>query len=198
MRRGSSLFIIIGLFLVLAAGAAVVLMFFAPQTGLSLAATEAQLPPTAEPTVPMVKAEIDIAAGTVLSTTDGLLTTEMVPMSQFVSDVNLSSVEEARDMVATTGISANEAVRKDQLRQAGLAQKIPLAAPGEAQIKAFPLQVNNLSGVADLLQAGDYVDVLASFNMDVVTFRPGGVSTEETGTKYIITEQQSNEGSTLR
>lgn len=196
MRRGSSVFIVMGLFLVLAAGAAVVLMFYGSETGLTLAASQAPMPPTAEPTVPIVKAEIDIAAGTVLTNTEGLLTMEMVPMSQFVPNVNLSSVEEARDMVTTSGINANDTLRKDMLRKAGLAQKIPVAADGQAAVKAFPIQVNNLSGVADLVQPGDFVDVLASFSMDVVTFRPGGLTTEEGATKAIITEQQSNEGST--
>jgi pilus assembly protein CpaB len=197
MRRGSSVFIVIGLFLVLAAGAAVVLMFYGSETGLTLAASEAPMPPTAEPTVPVIKAEIDIAAGTVLSTTDGLLTTEMVPMSEFIPNVNLSSVEEARDMVLTSGVNAGDTMRKDMLRKAGLAQKIPVAANGQPAVKAFPIQVNNLSGVADLIQPGDFVDVLASFSMDVVTFRPGGITSEEAGgTKFIITEQQSNEGST--
>jgi pilus assembly protein CpaB len=197
MRRGSSsLFIIIGLFLVLAAGAAFVVMFYAPGSGISLAAQPAQLPPTPEPMVPAVKAEIDIEAGTVLSSTDGLLKTEMVPMSQFMSDVNLASAEEARSMVVTTGIKANELVRKDMLRKAGLSQKIPPVAAGQPSVKAFPVQVNNLSGVADLIQPGDFVDILASFNLDTVTFTPGAPQQNETGRLDAIVERTSSEGAT--
>jgi pilus assembly protein CpaB len=198
MRRGSSsLFIILGLFLILAAGAAGAIMFYAPNSGISLAAPPAQLPPTPEPMVPIVKAEIDIQAGTVLSSTDGLLKMEMVPMSQFMSDVNLSSVEEARNMVVTSGINASEFVRKDMLRVAGLSQKIPAAVPGQSPVKAFPLQVNSLSGVADLLQAGDHVDVLASFSIDTVTFTPGAPrDDEERGTLETIIERMSVEGAT--
>lgn len=194
MRRGSSsLFIIIGLFLVLAAGVAFAVMVYAPIPGLS-PATAQQLPPTAEPQVPRVQAEIDIPAGTVFTTTEGLLKTEMVPASQFMSDVNLSGIEQARDMVATTGIKAGDPIRKDMLRKAGLAQKIPAGKNGETSVKAFPLQVNSLSGVADLIQPGDFVDILASLNVDVVTIRPGGVTTENNQNKYLINEQTSNEG----
>jgi pilus assembly protein CpaB len=197
MRRGSSsLFVILGLFLVLAAGAAFVVMFYAPGSGISLAAPPAQLPPTPEPLVPVVKAEIDIEAGTVLSSTDGLLKSEMVPMSQFVPDYHLASVEEARNMVVTTGISANESVRKDQLRKAGLSQKIPAAAPGQPSVKAFPVQVNSLSGVADLIQPGDFVDILASFNLDVVTFTPGAPQQGEEGRLDSIVERNTSEGAT--
>jgi pilus assembly protein CpaB len=153
------------------------------------------LPPTPEPQVPRVKAELDIAAGTVLTSTDGLLTTEMVPVSQFMTGVNLSSVEEARDMVATSSLKANDAVRKDQLRKAGLAQKIPAPKEGEQSVKAFPVQVNSLSGVADLVMPGDFVDVLASFNLDVATFTPG-IATGETGTTQSLIERPTNEGTT--
>lgn len=187
--------IIIGLFLLLAAGAAGVLMFYTDGTGSALAGGQAVMPPTPEPLVPRVKAELDIQAGAVLTNTEGLLSTEMVPVSQFLSDSNLSSVEEARNMVVTTSIKANEAVRKDQFRKAGLAQKIPAAAEGQQPVKAFPVQVNSLSGVADLIQPGDFVDVLASFNLDVATFTPG-VPAGETGTTNTMIERPTNEGTT--
>lgn len=172
-------------------------MFYAPGSGLSLAAQPAQLPPTPEPMVPAIKAEIDIPAGTVLSTTDGLLKSEMVPASQFLPDLNLASLEEARNMVVTSEIKANELVRKDMLRKAGLSQKIPPAAPGQPSLKAFPIQVNSLSGVADLIQPGDFVDILASFNLDVVTFTPGAPQQAEGGARIdSIVERTSNEGAT--
>ncbi len=194
MRRGSSsLLIIIGLFLLLAAGAAGVLIFYGQIPGTAAAPTV--LPPTPEPQVARVKAEIDIQAGTVLTSTEGLLSTEMVPASQFIGGVNLGSVEEALNMVATTTIKATEPVRKDQFRKAGLAQKIPAVKEGEQSVKAFPLQVDSLSGVADLVQPGDFVDVLASFNLDVSTFTPG-VPSGETGAVSSVIERPTNEGTT--
>lgn len=101
-------------------------------------------------------------------------------------------------MVATSSIAANDAVRKDQLRKAGLAQKIPAPKEGEAPLKAFPVQVNSLSGVADLVNPGDFVDVLASFNLDVATFTPGAPSADQTGggTIQSIIERPTNEGTT--
>lgn len=195
MRRGSSsLLIIIGLFLLLAAGAGGVLMFYMPE--MVTPADAQMLPPTPEPQVARVKAELDVQAGTVLTTTEGLLSTEMVPASQFIADVHLSSVEEARDMVATGTLSASEPVRKDQLRKAGLAQKMPAPKDGEQPVKAFPIQVTSLSGVADLVQPGDFVDVLASFNLDVATFTAGAPAAGEQGTTESIIERPTNEGTT--
>src|SRR3712207_6995344 len=49
-----------------------------------------------------------------------------------------SSIEDARNMIATTTIKAGDVVRKDALRKAGLAQKIPAPKEGEAPVKAFP------------------------------------------------------------
>jgi len=196
MRRGSSsLLIIVGLFLLLAAGAAGALIFFAPQQNF-LAAPTAQMPPTPEPMVSIIAAEIDIAEGTVITATEGLLTTKEVPASQFAQGINLVSTEEARNMIATMDINAGDPVRKDALRAAGLAQKIPAAEPGQPPVKAFPLQVNSLSGVADLVQPGDFVDVLASFNLDVITFHPGVPVQAETGTTDSISERSTNEGIT--
>jgi pilus assembly protein CpaB len=194
MRRGSSsLLIIVGLFLLLAAGAAGVLMFYAPTQGLGAAAS-AQLPPTPEPMVPVVKADIDIPEGTVITSTEGLLKMGEVPTSQFNEDVNLVSIEDARNMIATTTIKAGESVRKDSLRKAGLAQKIPAPKQGEAPVKAYPIQVNSLSGVADLIQPGDFVDVVASFNIDVITFHPGTPQRDQNATIDMITEHATNEG----
>lgn len=195
MRRGSSsLLIIVGLFLLLAAGAAGVLMFASPTQGL-FAAETAQLPPTAEPTFSVVKADIDIAEGTVITSTEGLVTLGDVPASQYSEDINVSSMEDVRNMIVTGAIKAGEPVRKDMLRKAGLAQKIPAPKEGEAPVKAFPLQVNSLSGVADLVQAGDFVDVVASFNLDVITFHPGAPQKEDNGaTTDIINEHTTNEG----
>jgi pilus assembly protein CpaB len=194
MRRGSSsLLIIVGLFLLLAAGAAGVLMFYAPTQGL-FAATPAQLPPTTEPMVAVLKADIDIPEGTIISSTEGLLKMGEVPTSQFNEDINVVSLEDARNMIATTTIKAGDAIRKDSLRKAGLAQKIPAPKEGEAPVKAFPLQVNSLSGVADLVQPGDFVDVVASFSMDVITFHPGAPQKEDAALINTIAERATNEG----
>jgi pilus assembly protein CpaB len=194
MRRGSSsLFIIVGLFLLLAAGAAGVLLLYSPAQGI-LANNAGQLPPTAEPMMPVVEALIDIEEGTVITATEDLLKMGEVPASQFVQGVNLVSVEDARNMIATTPLKAGEPIRQDSLRKAGLAQKIPAPKAGEESVKAFPVQVNSLSGVADLVQSGDFVDVVGSFNLDVVTLRPGGVDTQDGQNKYIVTEQTTNEG----
>lgn len=194
MRRGSSsLLIILGLFLLLVAGAAGLLYVYAPAQGI-FASQAVTLPPTTEPTTQIVKAMIDIEEGTLISSTDGLLKMDTVPISQFTQGVTLANFEEARNMIATSTIKAGDIVRADQLRAAGLAQKIPAPANGEQPVKAFPLQVSNLSGVADLIQPGDFIDVLASFNLDVVTIRPDGLSEENGQNKYMMMSEKSNEG----
>ena len=170
-------------------------MFYAPTEGI-LASSSAQLPPTAEPTFSVVKADIDIPEGTVITATEGLLTLGDVPASQFAEDLNVVSMEDVRNMIVTSPIKAGEAVRKDSLRKAGLAQKIPAPKEGEAPVKAFPLQVNSLSGVADLVQPGDFVDVVASFNLDVITFHPGAPQPQDGGvTINPVNEHTTNEGS---
>lgn len=196
MRRGSSnLIIVLGLLLLLIAGGAGAVMYLSPQ-GIIPGTAEAQLPPTAEPTVSVVTAAIDIEEGTLITSTDDLLKMSEVPASQFVEGSNLTSIVDARNMIATLTIKAGDPIRTDDLRKAGLAQKIPEPAAGEEPVKAFPVQVDSLSGVADLVQPGDFVDVLASFNMDVVTLRPGPPTNDGEKNVYTIVDEKTNEGST--
>lgn len=155
---------------------------------------QAQMPPTPEPTMQIVTAAIDIEEGTLITATDELLKMSDVPVSQFNKDANLTSVADARNMIATMTIKAGESITKDALRKAGLAQKIPAPKAGEEPVKAFPVQVDSLSGVADLVQPGDFVDVLASFNLDVVTIRPDGLDTQDGKNVYKMMSDKTNEG----
>lgn len=194
MRRGSSnLIVILGLLLLLVAGGAGAIVYLSPES-IALGQPGVVGPPTAEPTFQVVKALIDIEEGTLITSTEDLLKMGEVPASQYVEGSNLTSMQDARNMIATMTIKAGEPVLADSLRKAGLAQKIPAPAPGEQPVKAFPVQVNSLSGVADLVQPGDFVDVVASFNVDVVTIRPDGLDTQNDQPVYKMMSQQTNEG----
>jgi pilus assembly protein CpaB len=192
MRRKSTLLIIAGFALLLLAGGMAVLTFARPSQAM-LSASEPSSP-TAEPMVPVVVAEIDIEPGTIITATNELLSVNEIRASQFNNETNITNIEDARNMVANTSIKAGEPVLRSFLRPAGLAEKIPEPEPGQPSLKAFPIQVNSLSGVADLIQPGDFIDVVASFNLDVVTFHPGAPQQGENGPVSAINERATNEG----
>lgn len=191
MQLRSSFLLIVGAILLLAAVGMVALTFASPRGPSAKPDQESATP---EPMVSVVVAEIDIDEGTVITSSDGLLRMDEVPASQFNNQTHLTKIADAFNMVATTTIKAGEPVYKSALREAGLAQKIPAPESGQPAMKAFPVQVNSLSGVADLIQPGDFVDVVASFNLDVVTFHPGAPQQGEGGTTSTINERVTNEG----
>ena len=196
MRRGSSLLIIMGLFILLIAGAGAYLYLFAPAlTG----DTAAQAPiPTPLPDVEVVQAAIDIEAGTLIDDPATWLTLGSISGEEYAANSGsyLVNVEEARDLKTMVAIAGNQPVRQEQLGPPGLALKIPTPVPGQSPLKAFPVQVNSLTGVADMIEPGDYVDLMASFNLDVITFRPGVPVNKDEGTMQdVLVEQMGNEGS---
>ena len=197
MRRGSSsLLVIFGLFVLLLAGAGMYVYIAKPGV-LPGTATQA-LPPTPMPDVEIVEAALDIQAGSLISDPDTLLTTGTIAGDDYAAnpDAYFTSPEDVRNLKAVVTIRGGQPVRKEQVGPAGLSLKIPTPVPGQAALKAFPVQVNSLTGVADMVQPGDFVDVMASFNMDVNTFRPGVRQDGETLTPgNVIVEDATNEGS---
>jgi pilus assembly protein CpaB len=69
-------------------------------------------------------------------------------------------------------INFNDRIRRSDITEPGLSILIPTAQPNQPRPKAVPLQVNNLSGVADQIRPGDFVDVLASFDIERTVIRP--------------------------
>ncbi len=171
MRRKSTLFIVLGVLLLLAAGG-VAAMSLAPGGSNLLATAPAEQ--TVDPPVPVVVAQLDLPKGTLIDAPEEFLSISEVPASQFDANTQFNDLEALRDMVTISDVKAGDTLRKSTVREAGLSQKIPEAADGQPSLKAFPVQVNSLSGVADLIQPGDFVDVLASFPLDVTTFYPDG------------------------
>ena len=68
-----------------------------------------------------------------------------------------------------------------------------LAEPNRARDKAYPFLVNNLSGVADQIKPGDFVDVVATFSLPrpVARVIPAeGEQATETGPLVAVENQQ--------
>jgi pilus assembly protein CpaB len=171
MRRGGRLFLLLGL--VIAAAAAVFLLILLPQLGQGPNAGTL-LPPTQERAQSVVVARIDIPANTVLTDT-ALLTTSEIPESQYNANPSqyFTDINQLQTLKTISGVSANRPILASNVTSAGLSAQIPGAQPNQPQPKAFPVQVSNLSGVADQITSGDFVDIIASFSIDQTVLRPG-------------------------
>lgn len=167
MRRGGVLILLIGLILIV--GALALLLFFQPNilnpvTGDPAALTTAL--PTEVPVVEVVRARVDIPANTVINDSVTLLEVIEIPQTEFDPESNFSRVTEVEGQLTTRAIRANEVIEADALTEPGLSQQLPTAEPDRARDKAYPFIVNNLSGVADQIKPGDFVDVVATFSVN--------------------------------
>ena len=173
MRRGGRLFLLLGL--VIAAAAAVFLLILLPQfTNPQASNGGALTAPTQEPTRPVVVARIDIPANTVLTDTT-LLSMSDIPESRYNANPNqyFTDVNQLQSLKTISNIAVNNPILASNVTNAGLSAQIPGGPPNQPQPKAFPVQVSNLSGVADQITPGDFVDVIASFSIDQTVIRPG-------------------------
>lgn len=185
MRRGGRLLLLLG---VLIAALAALVLYVVLVNGSSINNGAAQLTtPTTELRRSVVTALADIPAGTVLSDT-ALLATEDIPESQYNANPNqyFLSAGELQRKITLRAVPANQPIRQEDVTDAGLSLQIPPAQEGQPRPKAFAFQVNNLSGVADQISPNDFVDVLATFDMNTLVFRP---SYNEQGTP-VTTEQE--------
>lgn len=190
MRRGGRLFLLLGV--VIAALAALVLYVVLVNAPANQGGQV--LNPTAEPRRRIVTALVNIPANTILTDTESFLTTEEIPESEYNANPNQYFLSPAalERKVTLRAIGADERIRQDDVADAGLSLQIPEAQEGQPRPKAFAMQVNNLSGVADQIRPGDFVDVLATFNINRLTFRP---SFNDDGSQT-ITEQEVPSAST--
>lgn len=173
MRRGGRLFLILGV--VIAAIAAVLGFVLLQQQPTLTPDGTLPLQPTAATTRRVVAALIDIPSNTVLTETETFLTFNDIPEAEYEANANqyfISDVELVNKLTLRP-IAANEIIRRDSVTDAGLSLQIPTAAPNEPRPKAYPFQVNNLTGVADLIKPGDFVDVIGSFSVTQPFLRPG-------------------------
>ncbi len=171
MRRGGRLFLILG---VVIAAIAAVLGFVLLQQQPTVTGTP-ELQPTAVTTKEVVAALVDIPSNTVLTETETFLTVMNIPEADYEANANQYFINfgELTNKLTLRPIAANEPITRDAVTDAGLSLQIPTAAPNEPRPKAYPFQVNNLTGVADQIKPGDFVDVIGSFSVTQPFLRPG-------------------------
>ena len=170
MRRGGRLFLLLGLLIIVIGALAYFVLSQQP-----LATQDLTPQPTQEAKRKIVIARIDIPANTLITDTVTFLTTIDIPETEFAgaSGQYFTSAEELLYKQTLRGISFNDRIRKADITEPGLSIQIPTAQAGQPRVKAVTFQVNNLSGVADQIRPGDFVDVLSSFIVSRVYLRPG-------------------------
>ncbi|KAB8140508.1 Flp pilus assembly protein CpaB [Chloroflexia bacterium SDU3-3] len=187
MRRGGQLILLVGLLLAVVV-VAVIFMFGNGLSGLTGSSQEQVLPPTAIPMQRVVVARVDIPRNTLLTDTESLLTETEIPETEYSSQANkyFTNVSELTGKVTISAVNATQPIMADDVTDAGLSSQIPPAAEGQPRTKAISLMVNNLTGVADEITPGDFVDIIASFNVSRIYLRPGF---DEQGLLKIVEEQ---------
>ncbi|GIV97388.1 MAG: hypothetical protein KatS3mg057_2045 [Herpetosiphonaceae bacterium] len=164
--RSSRLLLVLGL-LVAAAAAAFAFILISQSTGTTNP-QQVQATPT-PPDVEVLVARRDLPAGTIISDTSDLFKVVPIPAVDFEQG-NYVHAAQASSITAKkllTPLNQNDPLQVEQLGPLGLAEKIP------AGRRAYPIKVNLLMGVGDLISEGDRIDVLVSFPMTVLYIRPG-------------------------
>lgn len=155
MRRTSRLVLLLGIFL--AALTFVVVLFLSNGSG-GTGNNGQPAGPTAPPTqLPVVVAVSDIPLGTVV--TADLLTTRTIAVPSIETNA-LGDVSQAVGKTTRTNIVAGQQVHATDFQN----RAVPLTVP--AGKRAFPIQVNELTGVLNLLDVGDNVDLIVSLRGD--------------------------------
>ena len=163
MRRGGLLILLVGLILIVGAvGLYMFLQLQGPSAANDPSATV--LPTSAPPQVEIVRAQLEISANTVI-TDSQLLEVVNIDQTEFDPQQNFTNVTEIMGKLTLRTFRAGEPIKKAALIEPGLSQQIPTAEPNRASDKAYPFVVNNLSGVADQVKPGDFVDVVATFEV---------------------------------
>lgn len=172
MRRGALLFLLIGLIVIIGGLAAFLLLRGgAGRTTTTSTTPEAPPTPTTVPLVSVVQARVDLDANTVIND-PALLDVVQVPVTEFDEKNEFSNINDVLGKLLVNPVVAGQSIRRDNVRDPGLAQRIPTAEPGQAQVKAYPILVNSLSGVADQVAINDFVDVIATFAVERQIIRP--------------------------
>lgn len=133
-------------------------------------------------------ARADIPNNTVITDTETYLTLQEIPEPQYNAAPNtyFTSIGEVANKLTLRQINATEIIRQDMITEPGLSQQIPPAdTPDEPRPKAYPIQVNNLTGVADLITQGDFVDLVMTFEVQRTVIRPGLTLDPTTGLQQL-------------
>jgi len=153
VRRTSRLVLLLGIFL--AALTFVVVLFLGGQGG---GTPTGQGPAPSAPTqLPVLVAVSDIPLGTVV--TADLFTTRTLAVTSIETNA-LGDPSQAAGKTTRTNIAAGAQVHSTDFQN----RSIPITVPTGK--RAFPIQVNELTGVLNLLDVGDTVDLAISLRGD--------------------------------
>lgn len=189
MRRGGVVILLIGVIIALAAAG---LLFFFLQTSPTNVGGPA-LPPTEDPGVDIVVAKVDIPANTLISDPGTLLESRTISTEEFREEY-FTRVTDVQGKLSTNPINAGAPIRQPDVTDPGLSQQIPTAEPDRPRPKAYSFRANSLTGVADQIKPGDFVDVVATFSIPRRTSYPTGQSLEEqAGQVVTVTEREVTE-----
>jgi len=120
----------------------------------------------------IVVARIDIPSNTILTDTETFLGVIDIPESEFASGQYFESPNDLVNKQTVRQINFNERITRSDITEPGLSILIPTAQPNQPRPKAVPVSVDNLSGVADQIRPGDFVDILATFEIARTIIRP--------------------------
>ncbi len=152
MRRTSRLVLLLGIFL--AALTFIVVLLIRPGTTPGGPGASASAPPV---NLPTVVAAVDIPLGTVV--TAEMVTEQTLPVD--VRDRNvLGAVSQAIGKTTRTALLVGQQVHSSDFQN----RLVPLTVPPGR--RAFPIAVNQLTGVGNLLDVGDNLDLVISLRGD--------------------------------
>jgi pilus assembly protein CpaB len=157
VRRTSRLVLLLGIFL--AALTFVVVLFLQGGSGPNTPGGQPQVTPP--PDVSVITAAADIPVGTVVTadTVSTLFTTKTVPAAATETNVLLDT-SQAIGKTFRANILTGQQVHSTDFQN----RAVPLTVP--AGKRAFPIQINELTGVLNLLDVGDSVDLAISLRGD--------------------------------
>jgi pilus assembly protein CpaB len=190
MRRGGRLFLLLGILVLVAAALAYFVLSQPQNPSPDLVAA-----PTQEIKKKIVVARIDIPANTILTDTETFLGVIDIPESEFNSAPGqyFESTNELVNKQTVSQINFNERITRSDVTEPGLSILIPTAQANQPRPKAVPVSVNNLSGVADQIRPGDFVDILTTIEIQRTIIRPGFNDTNE-----IIFKEESLTGKSVK
>src|SRR6476659_3523416 len=170
MRRGGRLFLLLGILILVAAALAYFVLSQPQSPSPDLIPT-----PTVEIKKKIVVARIDIPANTILTDTETFLGVIDIPESEFKASPGqyYESPNDLLNKQTVRQINFNERITHSDITEPGLSILIPTAQPNQPRPKAVPVQVDNLSGVADQVRPGDFVDILTAIEIQRTIIRPG-------------------------
>jgi Flp pilus assembly protein CpaB len=171
VRRTSRLLVLFGIGLAVLTFVLIVALL--PQSGNN------QPPPGASPTIPanltVVTAAVDIPLGTAV--TAAMLTTATLPSNAVQPDVYLDPSQVISQVARQTILTGAQVTRSQfSINQAITQLTVPSGK------RAISLYVSDLTGVGRLINIGDSVDVLVTFDeatIKVLTIQPGSNNTAQ-------------------